>query len=106
MLIARATRKLLGRLGPPDLDAEQATTAELQQMHDHRLARTANRSVAGVMNEFIYLAEAHRENTLAPDLPGLAMRLATTPCGLLYSQNVSPDRELAALVRSIPPPAT
>ena len=57
------------------------------------------------MNEFIYLAEAYRENTPAPDLLGLAMRLAATPCGPLYSRNVSPDRELAALVRSIPPPA-
>jgi len=167
MLIVRATRKLLDRLGPPDLAAEQSTTmlgqwyatalfwkpqvalfvsestllpvlmplapaatlldrfphhaaavlaahgtpqaiigAELQQMHDHRLAKTANRSVVGVMNEFIYLAEAYRDNTPVPDLPRLAMRLATTPCGPLYRKNISPDRELAALVRSIPiPPA-
>jgi hypothetical protein len=55
---------------------------------------------------FIYIAEAYRDNTSVPDLPGLAMRLATTPCGPLYRKNISPDRELAALVRSIPiPPA-
>jgi len=35
----------------------------------------------------------------------LAMRLAATPCGPLYSKHVSPDRELAALLRSFVPPA-
>jgi hypothetical protein len=166
VLIVRATKKLLDRVGPPNLDeAEQSTTmlgqwyatavfwkpqvalfvneptlvpvlmplapaatllarfpqqaamvlaahgtpdtiisAELQQMHDHRLAKTANRSVVGIMNEFTYLAEAYRDDTPAPDLLRLAMRLATTPCGPLYSKNVSPDRELDALVRSITPP--
>ena len=34
------------------------------------------------------------------------MRLATTPCGPLYSKHVSPDRELDALLRSIAPPAS
>jgi hypothetical protein len=167
MLIVRATKKLLDRIGPPTLDeGEQSTTmlgqwyatavfwkpqaalfvnestllpvlmplapattllarfpqqvaavlaahgipgtiigAELQQMHDHRLAKTASRSVVGIMNEFTYLAEAYRDDTPAPDLRGLAMRLATTPCGPLYSKHVSPDRELDALVRSITPPA-
>lgn len=166
MLIVRATRKLLDRIGPPNLDAEQSTImlgqwyatvmfwkpqvalfvnestllpvlmplapaatllarfpqqaatvlaahdtpaaiigAELQQMEDRRLGKTANRSVVGIMNEFSYLAEAYRDATPAPDLLSLAMRLATTPCGPLYSKNVSPDRELEALVRSIAPPA-
>jgi hypothetical protein len=167
MLIVRATKKLLDRIGPPNLDdGEQSTTmlgqwyatamfwrpqvalfvseptllpvlmplapattllarfpqqaatvlaahgtpdtiigAELQQMHDHRLAKTANRSVVGIMIEFTYLAEAYRDDTPAPDLLALAMRLATTPCGPLYSKHVSPDRELDALVRSIAPPA-
>jgi len=166
MLIVRATRKLLDRIGPPNLDeGEQSTTmlgqwyatavfwkpqvalfvneptllpvlmplapaatllarfpqqaatvlaahgtpetiisAELQQMRDHRLGKTANRSVVGIMNEFTHLAEAYRDDTPAPDLPGLAMRLATTPCSPLYSKNVSPDRELDALVRSLTPP--
>jgi hypothetical protein len=79
--------------------------AELQQMHDHRLAKTANRSVVGIMNDFTRLAETYRDNTPEPELLGLAMRLATTPCGPLYSKHVSPDRELDALVRSITPPA-
>jgi hypothetical protein len=79
--------------------------AELQQMRDRRLAKTANRSVVGIMNEFTYLAETYRDDTPAPDLLGLAMRLATTPCGPLYSKHLSPDRELDALLRSITPPA-
>lgn len=78
---------------------------ELRQMRDRRLAKTANRSVVGIMNEFTFLAEAYRGDTPAPDLLALAMRLATTPCGPLYSKHVSPDRELAALLRSFVPPA-
>lgn len=166
MLILRATKKLLDRIGPPNLaEDEQSTTllgqwyatalfwkpqvalfvneptllpvlmplapaatlparlpqqvatvlaahgtpetiirAELQQMRDHRLAKTANRSVVGIMNDFTRLAETYRADTPAPDLLGLAMRLATTPCGPLYSKHVSPDRELDALVRSLRPP--
>ena len=166
MLIVRATKKLLGRIGSPNLGGgEQSTTLmgqwyatavfwkpqvalfvseptllpvlmplapaatllarfpqqvaavltahgtsqsvideELRQMHDRRLAKTANRSVVGIMNEFTFLAEAYSSDTAAPDLLALAMRLATTPCGPLYSKHVSPDRELAALLRSFTPP--
>jgi hypothetical protein len=78
---------------------------ELRQMRDHRLAKTANRSVVGIMNEFTYLAETYRDSTPTPDLLGLAMRLATTPCSPLYSKHISPDCELNALLRSIRPPA-
>ena len=78
---------------------------ELQQMRDHRRAKTANRSVVGIMNEFTYLAEAHRGGTPVPDLLAVTMHLATTPCGPLYSKHISPDRELAALLRSFTPPA-
>jgi hypothetical protein len=85
----------------PDLVIDE----ELRQMRDHRLAKTANRSVVGIMNEFTFLAEAYRGDTPAPDLLALAIRLARTPCGPLYSKHVSPDRELAALLRSIAPPA-
>ena len=87
--------------GTPDavIDEEQ------RQMRDRRLAKTANRSVVGIMNEFTFLAESYRRDTPAPDLLALALRLATTPCGPLYSTHVSPDRELAALVRAFAPPA-
>jgi len=167
VLIVRATRKLLGRIGPPNLgEAEQSTTLmgqwyatalfwkpqvalfvnqptllpvlmplapaatllarfpqqlavvlaahgtpaavideEQRRMRDRRLAKTANRSVVGIMNEFTYLAQARRGHTPAPDLLALAIGLAATPCGPLYSKHISPDRELAALLRSFAPPA-
>ncbi len=73
-------------------------------MRDRRLAKTANRSVVGIMNELTFLAGAHRD-TPVPDLLALAIRLAGTRCGPLYSKHVSPDRELAALSRSLTPPA-
>ena len=75
---------------------------ELEHMRDYRLARTANRSVVGIMNEFTYLAEAYRDHHPGQDLLDLAMRLATMPCGPLYTKHISPDRELAAFLRFIP----
>ena len=77
--------------------------AELPEMDQVRLARTASRSVVGIMNEFTYLADAWRHDE--PDLLKLAVRLAATPCGPLYKRHISPDRELAALVaaRARPP---
>lgn len=166
VLIVRATKKLLDRIGPPNLvEGEQSTTLtgqwyataifwkpqvalfvseptllpvlmplaptatllarfpqqlsavltahgtpqavideELRQMRDHRLAKTANRSVVGIVNEFTFLASAYRGDTPAPDLLALAIRLAATPCGPLYSKHVGPDRELAALLRSFTSP--
>ena len=74
---------------------------ELRHMRDCRLARTTNRSVVGIMNEFTYLADAYRDHHPGQDLLDLAMRLATTPCGPLYRKHISPDRELAAFLRSI-----
>lgn len=76
---------------------------ELRRMRDRRLAKTSDRSVIGVMNEFSRLAEIHRGGSPAPDLPGLATRLAATPCSPLYGRHTSPDRELNALLHSITP---
>jgi len=55
--------------------------------------------------QFTFLADAYRGDMPVPDLLALAMRLAATPCGPLYSKHVSPDRELDALLRSVAPPA-
>ena len=74
---------------------------ELQHMRECRVAPTANRSVVGIMTEFTHLAEAHRDDDSYQDLLHLALRLATTPCSPLYGKNVSPDRELSALLCSI-----
>jgi hypothetical protein len=74
---------------------------EARRMRDWRLGPTANRSVVGIMNEFTYLAEAWRRDQPQPDLHALALRLAATPCGPLHRKHISPDRELAAFLRSI-----
>jgi hypothetical protein len=92
---------VLAAHGTPDAVLDE----ELRQMRDRRIAKTANRSVVGIMNEFTFLAETYRGDSPAPDLLALAMRLATTPCGPLYSKHVSPDRELDAMLRSVAPPA-
>lgn len=63
-----------------------------------RYAKTANRSVTGIMNEFSFLADVHRSHQTIDDLVTLSTRLARTPCGPLYKRLGSPDRELDALV--------
>lgn len=161
MLIVRATKKLLSRIGPANLGGEESTTLlgqwyatalpwrpqvallvnestllpvlmplapaatlldrigehvatvlaahqapdtviedELRHMRDHRIAGTANRSVVGIMNEFTYLATTYRDNNPDQSPLDLSLRLAGTPCSPLYGKNVSPDRELAAVLRS------
>jgi hypothetical protein len=161
MLVVRVTKKLLDRVGPPDLDdGEQSDTllgqwyatalfwrpqvalfvneptllpvlvplapaatllarlpehlatvltersapktiidGEVRRMTERRIAKTDNRSVTGVMTEFVRLAEVfHRDGQ---ELPELAARLARVPCGPLYKRHVSPDREFNALLHSI-----
>ena len=70
---------------------------ELAEMEQVRVAKTASRSVLGVMNEFKYLAEVYARVDRETDLMALSLRLAETPCSPLYKRRVSPDRELAAL---------
>jgi hypothetical protein len=55
------------------------------------------------MNKFTQLANLRRHQVPRSDLADLALRLATTPCSPLYGSNVSPDRELAAFLRTKPP---
>lgn len=74
------------------------TEVEIYAMADARYAKTANRSVVGIMNEFKHLADAYRDHRGLDDLVMLAVELSGTPCGPLYSRHVSPDRELDALV--------
>ena len=75
---------------------------ESAAMIEGRYAKTANRSVVGIMNEFSYLAKAYRTDTSISNLVALAVRLSQTPCSPLYSRNVTPDRELATLVTGWP----
>jgi hypothetical protein len=76
--------------------------AELAQMQDWRLARTANRSVVGVMTDFARLANLVRDDSGAEDLVALSLWLARTPCGPLERRHGSPDRELHQLVAQHP----
>ena len=71
--------------------------AEVAATRDAHLATTASRSVVGSMNEFAFLAEAHRAERPNTDLLELSLTLSRTPCSPLYTRHVSPDRELAAL---------
>ncbi len=160
MVIVRATRELLQRLGPPSPDTPASTTllgdwyatylpwrprqvvllvnertllpllmplapaatflarfpdelARLLTAHHlptsviadevaatkhAALATTASRSLVGSMNEFAFLADAHRSKGSEPDLLELSLTLSRTPCSPLYNKHVSPDREVAALL--------
>ena len=68
------------------------TGAEAEEMAERRVAKTSNRSVVGIMNEFTFLAEAYSADRGDLDLGELSLRLAETPCGPLYKRHISPDR--------------
>lgn len=72
---------------------------EIRSMGEGRYAKTASRSLLGVMNEFTFLANVHREDHGADDdLVALSVRLAETPMSPLDKRHISPDHELKALV--------
>lgn len=72
--------------------------AEVTAMADHRLDKTASRSVLGVMNEFKHMADDQLRHVDDVELMELALWLAQVPCGPLVKRHVSPDRELRAVV--------
>ena len=101
-LLARAGEQIAAVLAAhhiPDAIVDE----ERRRMRDYRVGPTANRSVVGIMNEFSHLAKAYHSQQSSTDLIGLALRLARTPCGPLYKRHVSPDRELAAYLRTATP---
>ena len=61
-------------------------------------AKTANRSVVGMMNEFAFLAEAFRDRGGLLDPLALSLKLAAVPCGPLRKGAGSPDRAVRELV--------
>jgi len=65
---------------------------EVAAMADVAVAKTANRSVVGTMNEFAFEAEVYRDHRGMTDPLQLAMRLAETPCGAIRGN--SPARLL------------
>lgn len=56
---------------------QEFITAELAQMTKAQYAKTANRSVVDVMNQFAYLAEGYREYLGTHDLMTLSLKLAS-----------------------------
>jgi hypothetical protein len=73
---------------------------ELNAMLDFQYAKTANRSLVGMLNQFTYLAEGYRDYSQTNDLRWLSMRLSQTPCSPLYKKAISPDRELRRLIET------
>lgn len=68
---------------------------EVEAMVQSSLAKTANRSVVGIMNEFSFLAEGYRDLMETADLLALTMRLAETPCSpIRYNSPVRALREI------------
>ena len=72
---------------------------ELAQMTEVRFAKTANRSVLGMVNQFSFLAEGYRDYLETQDLLTLSMKLADTPCSPLRKGQVFPYREVNAVVQ-------
>jgi hypothetical protein len=77
---------------------QQFIDHDLAQMNEVQYAKTSNRSVVGIMNQFTYLAEGYREYLETNDLLALSLRLSETPCSPLYKGAVSPDRALQRVV--------
>lgn len=72
--------------------------AEIAGMIDGQYAKTSNRSVIGIINEFSFLAKGYRDHRGLTDLVALGLLLTETPCGPLHRRHGSPDRELDAAV--------
>lgn len=77
------------------LDVEASfIAAQVAAMSKVQYAKTSNRSVLGIMNQFSYLAEGYREYLETSDLLELSLKLAHVPCSPLYKRETFPDREL------------
>ena len=86
--------------------ASQFIDQELTLMNEVQYAKTANRSVVGIMNEFSFLAEGYREHQNAKELLALSLKLSETPCSPLYKTAISPDKALQRLIASQTIPET
>lgn len=106
VLVPLAPAKTLAERFPEHLGAvldalgtdPRFVAAEVAATVDAQWAKTANRSVVGIMNEFSFLAEVDQAHERSEDLVSMALRLAGTPCSPLYKRHSFPDKELAALV--------
>ncbi|MBY0285343.1 MAG: hypothetical protein K2W81_15450 [Sphingomonas sp.] len=78
---------------------------EVWRMDKVQYAKTANRSVVGILNEFVRQAEfwlaayAYQKGD-DDDLLAISAKLAETPCSPLYKGPISPDKVLHELVKA------
>lgn len=72
--------------------------AEIEGMNDVVYAKTANRSLIGMLNEFAFLAEAFRDRGGLVDPFALSLKLAGVPCGPLSKGAVFPEDAVRELV--------
>lgn len=75
--------------------AETFIETEMALMQEVSHAKTGNRSVLGIMNQFTYLIESQTDRD---DLLALSLKLSRTPCGPLYKGPIFPDKALKELV--------
>jgi hypothetical protein len=76
-----------------ELDIPQTIIdTEIAAMTQHIVAKTANRSVVGMLNEFSFLGERFLDPN--SDLLDLSLRLADVPCGPLYKSTSYPNSEV------------
>ena len=81
-LVSRFRGELSKALAAHGLDTAFIDT-EVAAMHETSIAKTANRSVVGMLNEFSFLATVYREDIGISEPLTLAAKLADTPCGPL-----------------------
>ena len=86
-----ALAKMLRALNIP----AQFIESEIGGMGEVVYAKTANRSVLGVMNEFVILAQGYRHHDDETDPLAMSLKLADTPCGPLYKGPVFPRKSFA-----------
>lgn len=92
-LAERFPAHLAAVLNALDVDAS-FIGAQMAAMGEAQYAKTSNRSVLGIMNQFSYLAEGYREYLVTTDLLELSLKLAHVPCSPLYKRETFPAREL------------
>jgi hypothetical protein len=76
-VIDRFVDTLASVLGADNV-ANNFRALEIAEMREHGVAKTVNRSVVGVMNEFTYLSDAYRASDGVDDLISLSLWLART----------------------------
>ena len=72
--------------------------SEVASMQSVAVAKTANRSVVGVMNEFAFLAGVYHDLQSKDRLVGLSLHLAKTPCLSSKQHAIWPDKALQECV--------